>query len=273
MILNPDNEKKTVPEPQLFQLIDTHCHLDSDALLPRLDQLLTAASKAGVTAYIIPGVHPDGWERISRIAAEHKSCYPAYGIHPMHADSADEEVFTHLEEIASQGIAIGEIGLDSSYTVPIRSQEYAFRRQLRIALKYGLPVLIHCRYKFMQLLQILKEEQAYKIGGIMHAYSGSPEMAREFIKLGFTISIAGPVTWPNSVNPPRLAVALPLESLVLETDSPDMPPQSCRGEANQPANLVEILGKIAQLRGMSPEVLAAAILNNTLRTLGRLSAC
>jgi TatD DNase family protein len=270
---NTAKENKPVPAHRPIQLIDTHCHLDSDTLQPRLTQLLAAACKAGVTAFVIPGVHPDGWDRISRMSAENKSCHPAYGIHPMHADIADEKVFRHLEEIASQGVAIGEIGLDSSYTVPIGLQESALRRQLKIALKCGLPVLIHCRHKFMQLLQILKEEQAYKTGGIMHAYSGSPEMAREFIKLGFAISIAGPVTWQNSVNPQRLATSLPLESLVLETDSPDMPPQSCRGETNQPANIVEILDKVAQLRGMPPDVLAEIIHNNTIRTLGRLSAC
>lgn len=250
-----------------LDLIDTHCHLDCEPLCARLHFLLANARKAGVNKFVVPGVHPNGWKRIQMIARSEPGIYPAYGIHPMHADQADTANLNTLENIAPQGIAIGEIGLDPSYPHAMEIQEKAFRYQLKIAIKLGLPVLVHCRQRFQQTHQILREEQASQVGGIMHAFSGSPEMAREFIKLGFAISLSGAVTWRNAVRPVRLATELPLDSLVLETDSPDMAPEMHRGVSNQPAWMVETLNTVAELRGMSPGDLATAILLNTRRVL------
>lgn len=242
--------------------MDTHCHLDFEPLFSRLPEVLESARRAGVTRFVVPGVHPGGWERIAGLARGAEGIFPAFGIHPMHADSADDAALSRLAGMASAAVAIGEIGLDPLYPVPLAVQERAFREQLRLAVSLGLPVLVHCRRAFQRTLQILGEEKACRTGGIMHAFSGSIEMAREFIRLGFAISISGVVTWTNALRPVRLARHLPLESLVLETDAPDMTPQRFRGAPNQPAYLAEVLAGVARIRGVSPGELAGRTTRN-----------
>jgi TatD DNase family protein len=248
-------------------MIDTHCHLDLEPLIAHLPKILQEAAEAGVTSFVVPGVHPAGWLRISELAAENPCIMAAYGIHPMHADCADDRCMEHLAQLAPQGIAIGEIGLDPSYVVSLEVQEAAFRGQLRLAVKLGLPVLIHCRQVFQKTLQIMREEQAGQVGGIMHAFSGSSEMAREFIRLGFAISISGTITWANAVKPLRLANETGLEHLVLETDAPDMTPQAYRGRFNRPAWMMATAMKVAEIRGIPLEEVVAATTANARRVL------
>jgi TatD DNase family protein len=233
--------------------------------------VLSAAHLAGVTDVVVPGVHPRGWERMAWLARQYGNIFPAFGIHPMHADRADDNILSRLAAISSGGVAIGEIGLDPSYAVPMECQERAFRNQLRTAVSLGLPVLIHCRRAFQQTLHILRQEGAHHVGGIMHAFSGSPEMAREFIRLGFAISISGMVTRDNSVRLPRLVRELPLEALVLETDAPDLPPQRYRGQANQPAYLVETLQAVARIKGVAANIAARAFRDRSLAVLSRMN--
>jgi TatD DNase family protein len=248
-------------------LVDTHCHLDVEPLASHLAEVLESARRAGVTRFVVPGVHPGDWERIRSLASRQKGIFPAFGIHPMHAGLVDDIVLARLEEFAPMGIAIGEIGLDPTYPVSLERQEQAFRKQLRLAVSLGLPVLVHCRRAFQRTLQIIREEKAAHVRGIMHAFSGSPEMAREFIRLGFLISISGTVTWSNAVRPVKLARELPLESLALETDAPDLTPQAYRGQSNQPVYLAEVLRAVAQVRGISPDDVAIQTTKNTTRLL------
>lgn len=251
-------------------LVDTHCHLDLEPLSLRLDEVLSSAHLAGVTQFVVPGVHPEGWERMACLARKGEGIFPAFGIHPMHADLASDSNLSRLAMHASDGVAIGEIGLDPSYAVPLDSQERAFRNQLRLAVSAGLPVLIHCRRAFQQTLQILQEEGARRVGGIMHAFSGSSEMAREFIRLGFAISISGMVTRDSSVRLPRIVQELPLEELVLETDAPDMTPQRYRGQPNQPAYLTETLHAVARIKGVEAIVAARVMRARSLSVLSRM---
>ena len=232
-------------------LIDSHCHLDLEPLKSGFSQILQEAAAAGVRGCIVPGVHPDGWPNIAALASEDSRIKPAYGIHPMHAGCVNDQILGRLEDCAGQGVAIGEIGLDPAYTVSLDVQERVFRAQLRIAVSGGLPVLIHCRQSFQRVATILREERADRVGGIMHAFSGSVEMAGEFIRIGFAISISGTVTWHNAVKPLRLARELPLEHLVLETDAPDMTPERYRGVYNRPAWITETAERVAELRGIS----------------------
>lgn len=248
-------------------MIDTHCHLDMEPLVLRLPQVLQRASAAGVNGFIVPGVHPGGWQRMSALAEEYHQIQVAFGVHPMHAASADDRILAQLAELAPHGIAIGEIGLDPSYPVEPAVQEAAFREQLRLSVKMGLPVLVHCRKVFQRTLQIMREERSGQVGGIMHAFSGSPEMACEFIRLGFAISISGTVTWKNAVRPLRLAGEIALEHLVLETDAPDMTPQPYLGRFNRPEWLAETAVRVAELRGVSLETVAAATSYNARRVL------
>jgi len=248
-------------------LIDTHCHLDLEPLNSGLPHLLQEAVAAGVLGFVVPGVHPDGWPGIAAVAAGNPRIMPAYGIHPMHAGCLFDHILDRLPELALQGVAIGETGLDPVYPVPLELQERLFREQLRIAGKCGLPVLIHCRQAFQRVLKILREERADRVGGIMHAFSGSLEMAREFIRLGFAISVSGTVTWNNAVKPLRVARELPLEHLVLETDAPDMPPERYRGAFNRPAWITETAQKVAEIRGISLEDVARITSDNVRRVL------
>lgn len=232
-------------------MIDSHCHLDLEPLRSILPRILDEAANEGVQGFVVPGVHPDGWGGMSALAAADSRIMPAYGIHPMHAGCASAEVLERLLALSAHGVAIGEIGLDPAYPVSLEQQEKVFREQLRIAVACGLPVLVHCRKAFQRVATVLREEQAEQVGGIMHAFSGSLEMAQEFTSLGFAISVSGTVTWHNAVKPLRVARELPLEHLVLETDAPDMTPECYRGRFNRPAWIVETALRVAAVRGMS----------------------
>lgn len=251
-------------------VIDTHCHLDLAPLYPRVAQVVADARRAGVTGFVVPGVHPEGWARIEILTRDHAGVYAAYGIHPMHAGTADAALLARLAGIAGRGVAVGETGLDPAYDIPLECQERAFRAQIRIATDLGVPLLVHCRRAFQRTLQVLRDEGAERVGGVMHAFSGSVEMAREFIRLGFVISISGMVTRENTVRLPRLVQELSLNDLVLETDAPDMTPQRYRGESNQPAWLIEALTAVARMKGVSPVVVARGCRETSLRVLPRL---
>lgn len=251
-------------------LIDTHCHLDLQPLYSRLPEVLAAASLAGITRFVVPGVHPGNWGKIALLSQNHGNIYPAFGIHPMHADLVDEKVMKKLAELAPAGVAIGETGLDPACQVSLEVQEAAFRRQIRLAVKLELPLLVHCRRAFRRTLQIIKEE-GLKTGGIMHAFSGSVEMALEFIRAGFLISVSGTVTWHNAVRPKNVASSIPLSSIVFETDAPDLTPQFFRGAPNQPAWMMENIIAVAQLRGMLVTEVVYTAIENSERVLKKIS--
>lgn len=250
-------------------LFDTHCHLDLTPLGGRVDEVLSAAARSGVRSYLVPGVSPDNWPRIAEMAARDVGVLPAFGLHPMHANSFSAAVLNSLRRLLPQAVAVGEIGLD--YLLPGVSrdlQREAFRCQLRLAVESGLPVLIHCRKAFRDLLDIMRQEGATEVGGIMHAFSGSSEIAPEFISLGMYISIAGPVTYANAVRPRLIAERIPLEHLVLETDAPDLSPEPFRGHPNEPAHLQLIAKAVAEIKGVAYEEVARATTANALRLLG-----
>lgn len=250
-------------------LIDTHCHLDLPPLFEQLDELLSEARAAGITKWIVPAVHPDGWQLISELAVQYPALRPAYGVHPLHAGIATTDHLQQLRQLAPDGVAIGEIGLDGSYGNPAQ-QEALFREQLRIARLYGLPVLIHCRKAIGRTVAILREERADQVGGIMHAFSGSLESARECIKLGFVISLSATLTRNNAVRPLQLAAQLPLEQLVLETDAPDLPPSTHPGCSNRPAWLHETASRLAAIKGISIAEVARRTTATAQRILPRL---
>ena len=249
-------------------LIDTHCHLDDPTLFDRLPDVIEDARLAGIYRFVVPGVAPDGWGKIAALADAKEEIFSAFGLHPMHADLYGEEILASLAHHAEKAVAIGEIGLDYLLPeVPREQQMTAFRGQLRLAVKMRLPILIHCRRAFQDLLRILREEETEKVGGIMHAFSGSTEVARECIRLGFAISVAGPVTYRNAVRPLELVKSIPLEHLVLETDAPDMTPEPFRGNPNEPAYLVETAKKVAEIKGVCLEEVAAVTTSNAERLL------
>ncbi len=248
--------------------IDTHCHLDDPSLYDRLPQVLASARQAGVGRFVVPSVAPDGWDKIADLASAQGEIYAAFGLHPMHAHLFHEELLADLKRHAGKGVAIGEVGLDYLLDeIPRDLQLQAFSAQVGLAVEMGLPLLIHCRRAFQDLLRVLREEQAEKVGGIMHAFSGSAETARECMELSFVISVAGPVTYRNAVKPLDLVRELPLNRLVLETDAPDMTPEPFRGVLNEPAFLLATAKKVAEIKGASLDEVAAVTTRNAERAL------
>lgn len=249
--------------------IDTHCHLDLPPLAEQLHDVLRRARQAGVHRYVVPGVAREGWRGIKALAESADGIFPAYGIHPQLAHHADDAVLEELSGYLAEGaIAVGEVGLDYLLKEPSREiQQEAFRRQLRLAVQLGLPVLIHCRDAFADLLRILRQEGGGSVGGLMHAFSGSPETAGECISLGFYISVCGTITYGNARRPLRVVREIPLERLVLETDAPDISPEPHRGRPNEPAYLAESAAVVAALKGVSLAEVAAVTTANALRAL------
>lgn len=243
-------------------LIDTHCHLDLPLLSPKLTEILSRASDCSVNGFIVPGVDPDGWSGIMAMTTDSR-IHAAPGIHPMRAESWSETEMERLCLLLSESVAIGEIGLDYTVGMPAKKlQERAFRSQLIIARGAGLPVIIHCRNAFADTLKILKEEKIGDFGGVMHAFSGSLETARQCIDLGMKIGIAGSVTWTGARKPTAVVAGTGMKDILLETDSPDMAPQSRRGKSNEPALLFEIAEKIAGLKGILVEDVARITTEN-----------
>ncbi len=249
--------------------VDTHCHLNVPSLILQLPELLQRAQAAGVTRFVLPGVAPSCWDDLVAVAGRDSRIFAAPGIHPLMAMGFNEETVAKLERLACHAVAIGEIGLDySDDTVPRLIQQTAFRLQLRLALRCGLPVILHCRRAFADLLQILREENVAKVGGVMHAFSGSPETAQECIRLGLHIGVAGPVTYPNAVRPLEVVRRIPLEHLLLESDAPDLTPVPHRGSLNEPAFLLETARRMAAIKGISLEQIAAVTTTNARQLFG-----
>ena len=245
---------------------DSHCHLDHPLFCRELPGLIAAAERAGVTGFLVPGVDPAGWQGIASLTRQFPQAVAAFGVHPMHAGLLTPPVLSELRRLSLLAAAIGEIGLDYALDSPPRElQQHAFRAQLRLAVHAGLPVLIHCRSAFRDLLVILKEEAVERVGGVMHAFSGSLESARDCVRLGLHISLAGSVTYQNAVRPPAVAAWTPLERLLLETDAPDLAPEPHRGGTNLPEFLRETATRVATIRGISLEELARATTENAIR--------
>lgn len=245
--------------------VDTHCHLDDASLVRRLPEVLAHAEAAGVTRFIVPGVGPDSWDDVMAVARNRRTIFAAPGIHPMRAMLFNDESFARLEQLCGNAVAVGEIGLDYGYNVSREFQQQAFRAQLRLAVRLGLPVLIHCRRAFADTLGFLGEAEIGRVGGVMHAFSGSPEIAVECVKLGLYIGIAGAVTYDNAVRPVEVVKQIPLEHLLLETDAPDLPPVPYRGTIGEPAFLVESARKVAAIKGIALEDVARVTTDNAER--------
>lgn len=272
--------------------IDTHCHLDASEFSTDRAAVRARATANGVVHCVLPAVQPGNFEAVRQLAHEFSFSY-ALGIHPLHVPEAKESDLLALDEELARArsdprlVAVGEIGLD--YFVPALTQsplrerqEHFYREQLLLARKHGLPLILHVRRSADKLLKHLRE-LAPQGGwsGIAHAFNGSEQQAMEFIKLGFKLGFGGAVTFEPARQLRRLAAELPLAALVMETDSPDMPPQwlyttagqRAAGQAqgrNEPGELPRIAQQVADLRGLSLEALALATSANALQALPRL---
>lgn len=266
--------------------IDTHCHLDAPEFDADRDAVRAQARAEGVQHVVIPAVRLAHAEAVRQLAHQHGDSY-ALGIHPLYTPSAGDGDVVALARLLEQHqhdprlVAVGEIGLD--YFVPgldAARQEQFYRAQLQWARRLGLPVILHVRRSADQLLKGLREVPVS--GGIAHAFNGSLQQAQAFIALGFKLGFGGALTYERALHLRRLALALPPEALVLETDAPDMPPhwlyrtaqQRAQGlpqGRNTPTQLPRIAALLAGLRGISLDELAQQTRANALQALPRLA--
>jgi TatD DNase family protein len=250
-------------------LIDSHAHLDMPHFDADRDAVIARAREAGVAAILTLGVDRASSQRAVALARQYEGVFAALGIHPHEAQRAMPEDYKVLMGLARQReanriIAWGEIGLDYHFDHSPRDvQRREFRRQLRIARELDLPVCIHSREAYDDVLTILDEEKAIDVGVVMHCFSGDERVARRCLDLGFYISFAGPVTFTNARKLPGVAALVPDDRLLVETDAPYLSPHPWRGREhrNEPARVAIIAARLAEIRGVSVEVvgqLAAA---------------
>lgn len=244
-------------------LIDTHCHLDAAEFDADRDAVYAAAMAAGVGRIVVPGVTVNRKFRPKSKIADYPACLEAYGIHPLYVDQSSPEDITRLRGWLQQAppLAVGEIGLDFFVSgLDTERQTQFFVEQLKLAREFDLPVILHVRRAVDSILKQLRRIGVR--GGIAHAFNGSRQQADEFIKLGFKLGFGGAMTFSGSTRIRELAKTLPLESIVLETDAPDMSPAWLNRGRNAPAELARIAEVLAELRQLSPAAVAAQTAEN-----------
>jgi TatD DNase family protein len=276
-----------------MMFIDTHCHLDAPEFGSSGPSVRDEAARHQVAMCVLPAVELANFEAVRALAHAGGDSY-ALGIHPLCVKAAQDDDLDRLDAALQQHrddprlVAVGEIGLD--LFVPelcagvLRArQQHFYVTQLKLARKYGLPVLLHVRRSVDEVLKGLRDVAGTDWHGIAHAFNGSTQQAQSFIALGLKLGFGGALTYDRALQLRRLAASLPLDALVLETDAPDMPPhwlykttqQRAAGEAqgvNSPTELPRIAGVLAELRGISVEELAAATTRNALAALPKLGA-
>ncbi|CAG8868005.1 putative metal-dependent hydrolase YjjV [Pseudomonas fluorescens] len=257
-----------------MRLIDTHTHLDFEDFDADRTRLLDNAGARGVERLVVLGVYQDNWQRIHDLVRGDARLHAAYGLHPVYLDQHRPEHLPQLRQWLEhlhgdhQLCAVGEFGLD--YYLPEldkQRQQALFEAQLQLAVDFELPALLHVRRSHAQVIATLKR---YKLGraGVIHAFAGSYEEAREYIKLGFRLGLGGAATWPQALRLRKTVARLPLENLVLETDAPDMAPAMFPGQRNSPEHLPEIASALAELIGITPQALAEATSRNACELFG-----
>jgi TatD DNase family protein len=251
-------------------IFDTHPHLIEEDFDDDLDEVILRARSADVNHIL--NVSYDGESSVKGVDLANKEdgIYTSIGIHPHWAEELNDEVLEDLFLLAKKEkvLAIGEIGLDYYKSTSSREiQQKAFLAQIELANSLDLPVLIHDRDAHGDLFELIKNNRP-KRGGILHCFSGSLELAQEGIKLGFYISFAGPLTFKNSRRLPEIAVKIPLEKIVIETDSPYLAPEPLRGRRNEPAYVVYVLEKLAELRQKNNTEMAEITFRNAKDILG-----
>lgn len=249
-------------------IFDTHAHLWDKRLREDLDSVFDSMKRRSVTEVLVPTVSLDEIDDILSLR-RYPGLVIGVGIHPSEVKELPrvKELEAYLKE--DKVVALGEIGLDYYWTKDNKpEQQELFYQQLVMAKKHALPVLIHDRDAHEDVRALLREVDSYETGIIMHAYSGSKEMALEDVRRGAYISLAGPVTFKNARVPKEVAMAVPLDHLLVETDSPYMTPHPFRGKRNDPSLVYFILEEIARLRGIAPDVVARQTTENAHRVLG-----
>ena len=253
-------------------IFDSHCHLDDPEFDPDRDAVVARARAAGVWGQLVPAIDHGTWEKTRAACAAAPGLHAAYGLHPLllpkhrpgHLDALEDWIAAEAPK------AVGECGLDYYVDgLDADTQRFYFRRQLEIARAAGLPVVVHARRAFEEAIAELRRLPG--LTGVVHSFAGSEEQARQLFAMGFCLGLGGPVTYERAKRIRRVALSMPLEFLLIETDAPDQPGSARRGQRNEPAFLVDVLDCIARLRDEDPALVARATSENA-RRLFRLQA-
>ncbi len=250
----------------MMHLIDSHCHLDFDAFDEDREKILSECASSGIQQIIVPGVTVSQWPKLIKTCAQYPALRLALGLHPMfmaeHKPDHIDQLRTALTK--NKAIAVGEIGLDFFVAdADKEAQSELFKKQLKLAAEFNLPVILHVRKAHDEVLKLLREIKVP--GGIVHAFNGSLQQAEHYQKLGFLFGVGGALTYPRANKLKTLFSQLPEEYIVLETDAPDMPLAGYQGERNTPERIPIILSTLAELRSVSEASLAAATTANCQR--------
>ena len=264
--------------------VDTHCHLDAPEFVGALPGIVSRAASKGVKAILLPTVQAADWEPVKKLVNQYRNQIPGLvytlGIHPLYINQAQESDIDTLKNQIEQSlddprfVGIGEIGLDYFVEgLDPQRQEYFFHKQLDLAQQFQLPVILHVRRSQDAILKALRRRKVPS--GIAHAFNGSHQQAEQFIELGFKLGFGGAATYERALQIRRLLAELPIDSIVTETDAPDIPPAWLRGEGiafNEPGFLPRIAKSLASIRGINEVEFSAAVWRNAMQVLPRWSA-
>ena len=249
-------------------LFDSHSHLDAPEFDSDRAAVLQRARTVGVMEQLVPAVDHDSWPKLRDVCAADPGLYPAYGLHPMYLTQHRPEHLPALRDWieGKRPRAIGECGLDFFVDgLDAEQQRHYLRKQLELAREFDLPVVLHARRAVEEITATLRSIGGLR--GVIHSYSGSEEQARQLFGLGFMLGIGGPLTYDRAKRLHRLVATMPLEFLLLETDSPDQPDALHRGQRNEPAHIRFVLETVARLRNSDPGEIASATRANARRLL------
>ncbi len=254
-------------------IFDTHAHYDDEAFNDDRHELLSSLAEQGIGAVVNVGASIQSTKNTLELMKQYPFVYGAVGVHPSETAELNEDLLNWLAHVAGQEkvVAIGEIGLDYYWNEPDPEiQKHWFVRQLDVARQVKLPVVIHSRDAAKDTLDIMKAEQAKELGGVIHCFSYSVEMAREYLNMGFYLGIGGVLTFNNARKLKEVVEYMPLDRIVLETDCPYLSPVPLRGKRNSSLNLPYVVTAISQMKGVPEEDVLAAAWENA-KTLYRLN--
>ncbi|MEI5909611.1 TatD family hydrolase [Bacillus spongiae] len=249
-------------------LFDTHVHLNADQFNEDLEEVIQRANEAGVEKMVVVGFDRPTIEKAMELIETYSHIYASIGWHPVDAIDMKDEDLIWIKELTNHPkvVAIGEMGLDYHWDKsPVEIQKEVFRKQIRLAKEVKLPIIIHNREATQDVVEILKEEGASEVGGIMHSFSGSTEIAKQCIEMNFFISLGGPVTFKNAKKPKEIARDIPLDSLLIETDCPYLTPHPYRGKRNEPAYVKLVVEEIAKQKGLTFDEVARTTTENAIK--------
>jgi len=250
-------------------LIDTHAHLDDSSFDSDREVLIKRAFDSGLGYIISIGSDIPSSRRTIDLVQQYNNIYATVGLHPHEAKKWDSKTYEELKKLSQSSrkvVAVGEMGLDYHYDDSPRDvQQEAFRQEIRLSREIGLPIVVHTREAEEDTMMILTEEKASEVGGVMHCFSSSRELALRCLDMGFYISLAGIVTFPKAVELQKLVAELPLDRILVETDCPYLAPVPHRGKRNEPAYVRHTAEKVAQLKGLTLAEIAKVTSENTKR--------